>query len=249
MITCYLNLIKLARLKNWRVFFIGGLIVLSHQSAAQVKFGQFSDDHLQPVANNYSAYRYQNEYDALIRRYLLDSLKDSPIARVVVRPSFSEEYVVSVDSSNGTCYLTYRRMNKSIWYKRQKDSLRAITTKIVIGRPLAQALNKLFFEACAQTRYPERRFFKGPNGEDFESLSIGTDGTTYVFMSFGYGHGVWSGQTWSPSKDTQMSALVDISNAMVKLAANSNQQQADELDLLNRSQALYKRIIESRLTK
>ena len=225
----------------WARLFIG-LVVVSHAAVAQS--GRLQDDHLQPAPDYFSAYSYQHDYYSQIRHYLLDSLGDRPIARVVVKPSFSVEYVVSVDSSGGVIYLTYARISKSIWSYREKEALRVITTKTAIGKPLAQALNKLFFEAAAQTRYPKRRYAISPNGQELEVLSIGTDGTTYVFMSFASGHGIWSGQTWSPPKNTRMNDLVDISDALVKFVADTTDRTAKESALVEHCQTLYKKIAE-----
>ena len=222
------------------------LTILSRSTLAQARLGQSQDDHLQPVTDYLSAYAYQDEYYSLIRRHLLDSLKNSLVARVIVKPSFTEEYVVSVDSANKTYFLKYSRMNKSIWYTKQKKSLRAITIKTTIGEPLAQTLNKLFFEAVTQTKYPKRIFIKGPNGEEFEELSIGADGTTYVFVAFGNGHGVRSGQTWSPRQGSPMNELVNITGALVELVTDKTNRKGRESALIVQCQTLYKRIAEPR---
>ena len=246
MVTVRLQCNRLARLIRWRTLPLLCILFLSSKVLAQARLGQLRDDHLQPVTNYFSAYHYQDEYYSSIRRYLLDSLRNSPVARVIVQPSFSVEYVVSVDSVNKTYFLRYSRMNKSIWSTKQKESLRAITTKTTIGEPLAKALNKLFFKALAQTRYPKRVFLKGLNGEEFEDISVGTDGTTYVFTAFGYGRGVRSGETWSPREGSFMNELVNISNALITLTANTMNREVGERTLLDQCQTLYKRIAEPR---
>ena len=237
---------KLVGLISWRVLLLLCLLLLNGKVFAQARLGQITGDHLQPVTDYFSAYQFQDEYYSSIRRYLLDSLKDSPVARVIVQPSFTVEYVVSVDSVDKTYFLRYSRMNKSIWSTKQKESLRAITTKTIISEPLAKALNKLFIEAVVQTRYPKRIFIRGLDGEEFETMSIGTDGTSYVFTTFGYGHGVRSGKTWSPREGSLMNELVNISNALVKLASDTTNREVSERTLLNQCQTLYKRIAESR---
>lgn len=237
---------RLARWANGQVILLLSLTILSRGTLAQARLDQARDDHLQPVTDYFSAYHFENEYYALIRRYLLDSLKDSPMARVVVRPSFAEEYVISVDSANQVYALTYCRANKSIWSFKQKERLGATSTKIAIGRELAQVLNKLFFEAVAQTRYPKRRIFTGPKGEQLEEFTVGADGTTYVFIAFTYGHGVRSGQTWSPPKGSRMNDLVGISDAMVRLVADATNRKDREGALLKQCQTLYEQIAELR---
>ncbi len=202
----------------------------------------FAQEHLEPANDYFSSYTFQNKYYPLVRKYLHDDFSDSPLARVTILPSFLPEYIVSVDSSKKEFFIIYRIFNKQIWSnqdnKNFESEVQKIEFKVKIDVKLATLLNKLFFEATSQTRYPKFEYIEFKGQEVRVSSRAGFDGTSYVFSVFQQGFGTRSGQTWSPNKNTLMAELVGIAELMVLVA----RQQENESKLYDQSEKLYKKI-------
>ncbi|WP_394991852.1 hypothetical protein [Emticicia sp.] len=202
----------------------------------------FAQEHLEPANGYFSSYKFQNKYYPLVRKYLLDDFKNSPLARVTILPSFLPEYVVSVDSSKKEYFIICRIFNKQIWSnqdnKNFESEVQKIEFKVKIEVELATLLNKLFFELTSQTRFPKFEYIEFNGGKRRVPSRIGTDGTTYIFSVFQNGFGTRSGQTWSPNKNTLMAELIGIAELMVLVA----KQQETENELYSKSEKLYNKI-------
>lgn len=173
-----------------------------------------ADDHLQPTPGYLVSYSYATSYYPKLREVLYTGLGDSPAARVVVQPSFTPEYVLSIDQKEQTYYLTYRICQASLWSTLAKTGkLVAVDTKAVELNPkLAKVIARLFNTAIAQTKYP------GP------VQRVGFDGTTFTFSAFQMGIGLQGGDTWSPPPGTHMGALVALTDHLKQLVAVPNDQ-------------------------
>lgn len=173
--------------------------------------GYAQDDHLMPERGYFSSYPFQNAYYSQIRHILLDSLSDRFVVRIVVVPSFSPEYVLSIKqgNTNSAFVLVHRTASRSIWSEQFRaknyETIRVNEQRKNLPQPLASHLIKLFGLAVNQTRYPEQR-------------SLGTDGTNYYVTVDNFG---WrGGYTWSPRQGSLMDKLVSIVEQLTPLTLN-----------------------------
>lgn len=72
------------------------------------------DDYLQPSPGYLVGPAYAADYYAKLRAVLYAGLSDPPTARVVIRPSFAPEYVMSIDQQAAAYFLTYRVCQTSL---------------------------------------------------------------------------------------------------------------------------------------
>ncbi len=182
-------------------------------------------DHLEPIDNYFT--NYGKEYDYYIDKILLTPLYNLLIARIIIKPSFQKEYVISIDVTNNARYiddpkiilnykeeyfLTYIEPQTQIWsYYITKKDLSSIKTNIIkigIDEDFAIKVQEIFNKAILQTRY-------------FENGSGGLDGTSYYFMSFKTDAGIIGGKTWSPKKGTKMFHLTEIAFKLKEIATSN----------------------------
>lgn len=161
-------------------------------------------DHLEPVSGILGAYEFELTYRTMIRQVLFKDLSGRPSFRIVVTPSFAEEYVLSceLEQAKEQHYLIYRRAEESIWnrsqgYSNGTDPIRTRTYRLKIDSTAHEQLSELFYVALRQVKYPPPRD------------SFGVDGTTYRFMSSQH-HPRLEGKVWSPQEDSKMGRLVQI---------------------------------------
>lgn len=154
-----------------------------------------------PEEGYFSSYQHHDEYYGRIRHVLLDSLASQFAVRIVVVPSFSPEYMLSIEpgKTRSEFVLIHRMVSRSIWSEQfnQKnyETIRVNERRKNIPQPLAPDLIKLFGMAVNQTRFPEQR-------------SLGTDGTNYYVVVNNFG--LRGGYTWSPRRGSLMEKLVAI---------------------------------------
>ncbi len=165
-------------------------------------------DHLVPV-NPHPGDWHVRYSDQIQSRFKLASFF---FAQMVVRPSFSAEYVVRLhgtkddnqfDETN-KFFLTYSAADKNIWYsmpenneeKKQQKVAISVTT-IELPKPLATRIYQLWKRMLLRTRYPE---------ED----SGGLDGTKFEF-------GTWSfyGETWSPAERKSPLLFIELGESLI----------------------------------
>ncbi|MBJ6108862.1 hypothetical protein JAO73_07575 [Hymenobacter sp. BT523] len=175
-------------------------------------FAQQAKDHLLPSDGYFTSFAHERAYYPRVREVLCAGLTDTPVAQVVVLPSFTPEYVLSLEERAAKYYLTYRICETSVWASLQDKSQPPVsvkTTTVELNPPAAQAVASAVAQAISQTHYPE------PS----TSRSLGFDGTTYDFSHFQLGVGLQGGQTWSPRAGTKMSDLVALVTTLQKITA------------------------------
>lgn len=173
-------------------------------------FAQQVKDHLLPSEGYFTSYAHQRAYYPRVRDVLGAGLTDTPLAQVVVLPSFTPEYLVSLEERGAKYYLTYRICETSVWASLQEKRLPSVsvkTTTVELSQSAATAVVATFSQAISQTHYPE------PS----TNRSLGSDGTTYEFSNFQQGVGLQGGQTWSPRTGTKMSDLVALVTSLKKV--------------------------------
>lgn len=223
-----------------RTFWLLLLLLLTVSSTLRAQ------DHLLPARDYFSMPAYLHTYYNLIQNRLLSDLSDRPLARVVVTPSFEEEYVVTVDKIGESYYVVFRIMDISLW-SIKNDSARAQAETFIekrrrIGSDLANELNNLFFEAVSQTRYPSVKYDTLPDGRQITSRTVVFDGARYRFTAAGDGFEIRAGETHSPEAGTLMGQLVTLTNRMVAFAKGSNKE--TEQTLKQAAQLLQRKLIK-----
>ncbi|MBO0949993.1 hypothetical protein [Fibrella forsythiae] len=205
-----------------------------------------AQDHLTPAEGYFSRAAQDDKYYSLIQNRLLKGLSAWPLAKVVVLPSFEEEYVVTVDSVKGSYYVMVRSMENDLWSIRN-DSARVQTAKYLETRrrikpDLAKELNRLFFDAVSQTRYPPIKYDTLDNGQ-LETMTVTiADGVRYHFTAYGSGFGVRGGETHSPEEGSLMGQLVALTGRMVTIAEGNTKE--SEQTLKQAAQALHRKLLK-----
>ncbi|MCV9386188.1 hypothetical protein [Reichenbachiella ulvae] len=174
-------------------------------------------DHLEPVDSYFDYFKYEIDYKNKIRSFLLDTLNKRPLARLLVLPSFTSEYVINLENIEGTYVVTKVSVDRSIWYAENPDDIKIIISERSISKTLADKIDNLFETALDQTKYKN-------NG------MMGTDGTTYYFTSIG-NSGRRTATKWSPRKGTKINQLIGITEALTLRNLNEDQL-IDEIDKL-----------------
>lgn len=156
-----------------------------------------AQDHLEPEQGDLTAYDFSLEYHSNVRSYLLKSLSDRPIVRMVVLPSFTPEYVISLDQIGDDYYqVTKIEMDSNIWYSRNPEEIkRSVKTKM-INSEIADSLSSLYLIALSKTKYPAEPM-------------IYTDGINYHFAAVA-NFGVHTATKHSPRQGTRIAQLVEI---------------------------------------
>jgi hypothetical protein len=177
-------------------------------------------DHLEPEQGDFVAYKYSLDYHAQIRSTLLDTLSDWPIIRMVVLPSFSPEYVISIDKIGNNFMVTKINLDSSIWYSENPEQIkRSIVTKLITDE-LANSFSSLYLLALSKTRYPS------------ESL-MGNDGTNYHFAAEA-NFATHTGTKWSPREGTRIAEMVKLTEKLMD--------EMSESELINAVDKLKKRM-------
>lgn len=133
-------------------------------------------DNLKPQTGFFSGLNTQDSYYPIVKKILFDSLSIRTDLRIVVLPSFSPEYLISIDSKGSTKYLTYRIAKQQIWYfpKPHNDQITFTQYQMQLDTSIADKIHKLFFLAISKSK-----FDIGTTGVDGTSqVSTGVDGTS-----------------------------------------------------------------------
>jgi hypothetical protein len=153
-------------------------------------------DNLQPEKGLFSGYTFLDEYYIAVKKVLFDSLSLQTDLRIVVMPSFSPEYLISIDTKESKTYLTYRIAKQQIWQiPKPNDKVKFNNFKVEFDPAITKKIHELFVLAISKSR--------------FDYLPDGVDGTTYIFITYKQGYGLMGGQTWSPRTE-KLSGLVAI---------------------------------------
>lgn len=175
---------------------------------------QYDDDHLEPVDLYFNLSESDLEYAKNMREILFEKLEDKPEIRILVLPSFHPEYVLDiVEEKDPEEKVLYLNMAKDFIYDAESgEDLEKISLykfRVQIDKESFDLIYKLIQTAIYQARYnkPERSLIR-------------VDGTNYYFSI--YDDGLKSGTVWSPSEESKMGRLVDVSQHLVKLTIESN---------------------------
>lgn len=175
---------------------------------------QYDDDHLEPVDLYFNLHESDLEYAKNMREILFEKLEDNPEIRILVLPSFQPEYVLDiVEEKDPEEKVLYLNMAKDyIYHAESEEDLEKISLykfRVQIDEESFNLIYKLIQTAIYQVRYnkPERSLIRA-------------DGTNYYFSI--YDDGLKSGTVWSPSEESKMGRLVDVSQHLVKLSIESN---------------------------
>ena len=164
-------------------------------------------DHLESSNSIFDIYDFQFEYYSYVRNILFDGMTDMPEIRFLALPSFSPEYVVSIEKDEDeNHYLVYHIGKESIWYSEKKDKIKVEKVKREIGSESAALIKELFIEALKDTR-------------QVEGMNQGLDGVNYFFSVSDWGPK--TGTIWSPDDGTNMRELVNIGNELISIIKKS----------------------------
>jgi len=177
-------------------------------------FGQ--NDHLEPAKISDPISGVLKEYYGKVFPLLHTGFSEKPYARYTSRPSFSAEYVFSVEEIGGKFYVLSNRLSENYWYagySNKADSVRIKSTKTEINQDLYREMGVLFRLLADQTK--ARETIDG----------VGVDGTTYTFSTTDKNGTIITGETWSPHPSSKplLSRLVKV---------------CDDLSLLGTSDAI-----------
>ena len=161
-------------------------------------------DNLEPEDGYLSCHQIYEEYYIDLKKILFENLSYYTYARAIVIPSFGKaQSLVSIDSAEGSTYLTYRILKRQVRFDK-KDTNRIVFReyKMKLDTSLTNRLQELFFLATSNVRYPEEPYY-------------GSDGVTYIFMSSKQFYGTRCGKIWSP-KGGRLYGLVQITDWLAK---------------------------------
>lgn len=166
-----------------------------------VSYGQ--DDHLEP-AKDLTKYQGQlKEYYDGIFNLLLDGLSEKPLARYLVLPSFSAEYILSVEKDSSENFkIVVHCCSENFWYSKDKFNVNVKKYNKLIDKNFALSIKKLFDKVTGQIKQPG-------------DLRIGADGTTYYFSTTSDTEQLVTGEKWSPIKGSKMDKLVQVCEDLI----------------------------------
>lgn len=198
--------------------------------AQQIIINAPADDHLEPEAGYFADFNFRHDYYPHIRNYLLKNLSQNPVARLLVLPTFSPEYVISIekDPRRENYFLVYAEAQENIYQKPAKEGILVTMHRIPIGKDLALQMNRLYMTAIAQVSYRRNQAW-------------GVDGTTFHFTAYSVGAGVRSGYTWSPQRGSRMHDLIEITQLLKKITTTKDTSAVTQ-ELATRCENLMKRI-------
>jgi hypothetical protein len=169
----------------------------------------FGQEFLEPESSLLSSDSVRDEYYLATKRYLLHDLTSSPTARAIAIPSFSSEYVVSIENDSEGFFIFFRTFSKPIFqeYKsKTMDKAIKVEYKNRIDSTLAAQLHELFYISVSEAKFPPFEYVTIPFGKN-----VGKKSRTHISA---FERGFRSGKTWSPKAGTKMAKLVHIVNLM-----------------------------------
>lgn len=206
------------------ILLLSGIFCYSQGNRKEQRIREFErieiQDHLEPEIGDLVTYKFSLDYHSRIRSILLETLSERLTIRMVVLPSFSPEYVISLDIIGDDYLVTKIELDSNLWYSTHPEQVKkSITTKI-IKPELADSLLSLYILALSRTKYPD------------EPMII-ADGTRYHFAA-GTPSGLRTATKHSPRTGTRIAQLVYITE---KLIGNF-----DENELIKEIEELKERI-------
>ncbi|MDJ0365683.1 hypothetical protein QMK33_11015 [Hymenobacter sp. H14-R3] len=165
-------------------------------------------DYLEPVNGYFTG--YSHAYHTRLRQTLLADFSDTPLAGLVVLPSFGMEYALWVGQDWQRHYAVCRVAKASIWQamRRPLDApVTFATHNAELPAALAEALAAVCWAALGQTRYAEKP-------------GISLDGTYCYFTAFQKGSGFRTGKTWSPPAASRLADLRALAETLIQRITN-----------------------------
>lgn len=164
-------------------------------------FINLNAQNFEPNNSIFEIYDYQFEYYSKIRNKLFKNLSDSPELRLLVKPSFSPEYIFQIekDKTNEIYIAKLNIVNESIWYSKNYNSIIVNEYTAHIENKDADLLSKIYLKSIEKSHFPIKDFF-------------GLDGVTYNFSV--WDKGIKSGTIWSPD-DFQNKMIIEITEKLI----------------------------------
>lgn len=191
-------------------------------------FGQPNGDHLEPTEGYFNMYGHHYDYYPFIYEHLIKGLSYNTVARMVTLPSFSPEYVLSVETTdNGKSFkVIYKICKESIWYSEKRDKIKVIKYEKDLDSAMVNLIEKIFDKVLLKTKY-------------YKDFRMGLDGVNYIFSSK-----IKAGQVWSPKDGTKMNDLVELGELLIEYAQlNSNDDRLKlNQEIMDRGKKLLSRL-------
>lgn len=189
-----------------------------------------AQNYLSPFPDILSASQFQQKYYQALNESLLLKMSNTPLARCIYLPTWSNKQVVSVEFIDNEYYLLCRIIEQKSWNtffklypEKLTESLAITEYKKQISKDLALTLNELFTEFTSKTRFQDE-FITGIDNRKVIDSKVYVDGESYIFHSFSnVDHRV--GYTRTPIKGTPMAELVQISIDMTTVARGSGKEE------------------------
>jgi hypothetical protein len=173
-------------------------------------------------------------YQYAVREFLLGEAR--ACVSMVCTPSFSPEYLVAIVDAGGpdTTAQPQARSHsiltaaplKQIWPHTEKRDFRYMKVErfqVPIDDDSAQVIIDAWESVVRRTRYPKPHYLFDEDGRRLESISVGMDGTTYVFDAERF-----RGEAWSP-KGGLPARLVRLAEELRTFAQTDESQRAAHL--------------------
>jgi len=156
---------------------------------------------LKPEQGYFSGFSDNNLYYPTVRKVLYDEVPPLPKVRIIVLPSFSAEYLITIYRNKDIVYLSYRIAKKKIWdfCNLTNDKVGYTESKINFDPILANKLESLFFQAIRNAKFTSLE----------ADVEVG-DGVHFIFETFKGGYGIIGGEAWAPSRTTDHSGLITL---------------------------------------
>ncbi|MBF4471333.1 hypothetical protein [Flavobacterium sp. HJJ] len=160
-----------------------------------LSYGQ--KQHLEP-ATFYVGGGLENYYRNL-NTLCYEGMSGYPYARFIAIPSFSKEYVFSIEKNNKEYFVISITLTESYWRAKKKDSVKFESKKNKIDENIYTKIGCLFQLLARQTK-------------SYSDEYHGLDGESYYFLITDNNGEIKIGKTWSPDDNSLMGRLIKISN-------------------------------------
>ena len=194
-------------------------------------------DHLLPMEGHMRDLRGMG-YQILLYEKLCPE-KDDASPRVIVIPSFSAEWCLSI--SRSAPEVTLRMADEHLWNSKQPEKVAISTRKLVVDETTASALRRVWNAMLLCTRYP-RYGSSGFDGERYyfsavKIMESSLESPTFLAVS-----------AWSPELDTKPGRLVWIVEQLRQLVAGAKSARSSEASIREAAQRLLADIAKEQST-
>ncbi len=199
-------------------------------------------DHLIPVDPHPG--EWVAPYNKQLDRHL--GLKDDYLLRMIVRPSFTGEYLVRLEGDpriftgedQKNFFVTSSKADKSIWYsipennsEKAERPVKVSKHRKMIPKATAHRVYKVWSEMILRTRYP--------NWD-----ATGLDGVTIEFARHHH-----HGETWSPNEGSLPHRLWKLGDALLAYCEAPEDKEKEHLESIHRQVAEMEKQLKAKDTK